>query len=191
MHRALAGFVVAICAAAACAQSPAAPEQAAGIPTEWEIGAILGEIGAHYGRLLDTLNRIDAKAWTQKGASETYAEQVEAAKGQARAIEAAAKTLAPYPEKLAPELELLFRIDGTARILESVEDGMRKYQSAADAQSLASQEAENGTNGERLRSYVLDLAAQREKQLAMLDREAQRCREAITIQTAPPQGKKK
>jgi hypothetical protein len=182
--------VLLVWAASAVAQSPA-PQQPAGIPTEWEIGVILGEIGAHYGRLLDSLNAIDAKAWAQKGASETYAEQLEAAKGQARAIAAAAKTLAPDPEKLAPELELLFRIDGVARILESVEDAMRKYQSPEAAQRLVSEEAEGGANGERLRSYVIDLAAQREKQLAMLDREAQRCRESLTIQTAPPPPRKK
>jgi len=190
MHRQSAAFVLLICAAAACAQSPAAPKQPAGIPTEWESGVILGEIGAHYGRLLESLNAIDAKAWAQKGASDTYAEQLEAAKGQARAMEAAAKALAADPEKLAPELELLFRIDGTSRILESVEEAVRKYQSPADAQRLTSQVAENGVNGERLRSYVLDLAAQREKQIAMLDREAQRCRESITVQTAPQPKKK-
>ena len=190
MRRAFAGWVLLVCAASAGAQSPA-PQQPAGIPTEWEFGVILGEIGAHYGRLLESLNRIDAKAWTQKGASETYAEQLEAAKGQARAIEAAARTLAPDPEKLAQELELLFRIDGIGRILASVVDGVRKYQNPEDAQRLASEEAENGINGERLRGYVLDLAAQREKLLAMLDREAQRCREALTIQTAPPPPAKK
>ncbi len=191
MYRALAALSLLTCAASANAQAPVAPQQAAGIPTEWEIGVILGEIGAHYGRLLETLNGIDSRVWTQKGASETYAEQLEAAKGQARAIEGAAKTLAPDPEKLAPELELLFRIDGIKRILQSVEEALTRYQSPQDAQRLASEEAENGINGERLRSYVIDLAAQREKQLAMLDREAQRCRESLTIQTMPPPGRKK
>jgi hypothetical protein len=189
MRGTIAGWVVLVCAGLAGAQSPAAPERAAGIPTEWEIGAILGEIGAHYGRLMESLNRLDAKAWTQKGASETYTEQLEAAKGQARAIEGAAKTLAGNPEKLGPELELLFRIDGIGRILQSVQEAVRKYQSPDDAERLAAQEAENGANGERLRSYVIDLAVQREQQLAMLDREVQRCRESLVTQPAPARKK--
>jgi hypothetical protein len=189
MHRAFGGFALLICAGLAGAQAPAAPPQPAGIPTEWEIGAILGEIGAHYCRLTATLNRIDAAAWTRKGASETYAEQLEAAKGQARAIEAAAKALAGNPEKLSAELELLFRIDGVGRILQSVEEVMRKYQSPEDAQRLAAEEAENGANGERLRSYVIDVAAQRERQFAMLDGEVQRCRESLVSQPAPPRKK--
>ena len=110
---------------------------------------------------------------------------------RARAIEDAAKTLARDPEKLARELELLFRIDGTARILESVEEAMRKYQSPEDAQRLAGLAAENGMNGERLRSYVLDLADQREKQIAMLDGEVQRCRQSLISQPAPAPARKK
>ena len=68
-------------------------------------------------------------------------------------------------------------------MLMSLEEGLRKYQSAADAEALASLAAENGANRERFRQYLTTLAAEREKQLEVMDREAQRCR-AIMMSAA-------
>ena len=163
-----------------------APQQPAGLVTEWDIAVILGEIGAHAGRLQPALDRIDAPAWTAKGASETYAAQLESCKQQARALEQGAKALAANPEKLADGLELFFRIEGLETMLASLEDGVRKYQSPAEAQALTSQAAENGANRDRFRRYLVNLAADHERQLEMLDGEAQRCRAAAAAQPTPP-----
>jgi len=177
-----------VCAAALGAQTqPPAAGQArpAGLETEWDIAVVLGEIGVHAGRLLPELDRVDAKAWVDKGASETYAAQLESSKQQARALELGAKALSQDPERLAQSLELFFRIEGLDSMLVTLEDGLRKYQSEADAESLASLAAENGANRERFRQYLTTLAAEREKQLEMMDREAQRCRGVMMSQPAP------
>jgi hypothetical protein len=188
MHRASRVGILWACAAALGAQTqPPAAGQArpAGLDTEWDIAVVLGEIGAHAGRLLPELDRVNAKAWVAKGASETYEAQLESSKQQARALETGAKDLSQNPERLAQSLELFFRIEGLDSMLATIEDGMRKYQSAADAEALASQAAENGANRERFRQYLTTLAAEREKQLEVMDREAQRCR-AVMMSQPPP-----
>ncbi len=178
---ALAGFVF-VTTFAAYAQ---VSQQPAGLDTDWDISVILGEIGAHHGRLLPALKKIDAQAWVAKGASDAYAAQLESAEQQTAAVENAAKDLAANPERLAAGLELFFRIEGIETMLATLEDGMRKYQSPADAAVLASQAAEDGLNRDRLRQYLVTLAGDRERELQMLDREAQRCRAALAAAPGP------
>jgi hypothetical protein len=179
------------CAVALCAQTPqppAARQQPAGLETDWDIAGALQEIGAHAGRLLPALNRIDARSWVDQGASETYAEQLQGAKDQTQAVADGAKTLAKDPERLPVALELYFRMQSIDSMLASVEEGMRRYQTVASAQGLASLQAESGVNRDRLQRYIVNLAAEREKELRVMDEEAQRCRAALT---APKSGKKK
>ena len=192
MHRALKALVVFACALALRGQAPP-PQPAAGLETEWDIGVILREISAHAGRLLTLLDRTDARSWTAKGASETYALQLDSSKQQAKALETGALALAQNPEKLSQSLELFFRIQGLETMLGSLEEAMRKYQTPEDAQALASLSAENGANRERFRQYIVTLAAEREKQFDVMDREAQRCRGIMAAQPpAPrPSGRKK
>jgi hypothetical protein len=184
MPLSLRGLAVLACAAALHAQTvnPAPAPAAAGLETEWDIGVVLGEMGAHAGRLLQALDRADAKAWIEKGASETYAEQLDSCKRQTKAFEDGAKTLASDPERLPDALELLFRIQGVGAMLGSIEEGIRKYQGPADAQALAALAAENGVNLRRFEKYVVDLAAEREARFDVMDREAQRCRGVLASQ---------
>jgi len=162
------------------------------LETEWDIGVVLGEMSAHAGRLLAAFGKADAKAWVAKGASETYAAQLDSCKQQTKAFEDEAKALAADPEKLPDALVLLFRIQGVDTMLGSIEDGLRKYQSPEDAQALASLAAENGTNLGRFQKYIVDLAAERDQRYQTMDREAQRCR-GVLMNQAPPStaGRKK
>jgi hypothetical protein len=184
MALSLRGLVVLACAAALHGQtgSPAPARPASGLETEWDISVVLGEMGAHAGRLLAALDRADAKAWVEKGASETYVEQLDSCKRQAQAFQAGAKALASDPEKLPDALELFFRIQGVDAMLSSLEEGIRKYQSIEDAQALAALAAENGTNLGRFQKYIVDLAAEREQRFELMDREAQRCRGVLADQ---------
>lgn len=165
-----------------------AQQAPAGLETPWDIAPVLQEIGAHAGRLVTALDRIDAKAWVEKGASETYSEQVQAAKVQAKALEDGAKGLARNPEQLAVSIELFLRVQALETMLGSVEEGLRKYQSPAAAQALSSLEAEAGPNRDRFQKYIINLAADREHQLKIMDQEAQRCRAVLT---APPSASSK
>jgi len=193
MYRALRGLTLWACAAALYGQAQPAQQQPAGLEPEWDIGVILQEMSAHAGRLLPVLDQIHVKAWLRKGASDTYAAQWQSSKDQARAFADGARDLARNPEKLSASLELLFRIQGLETMLASLEEGTRKYQDPAVAQTLASLAAENGVNRDRFQKYIVNLAAERERQFLVMDREAQRCRGILTIEPAasPNSGRKK
>jgi hypothetical protein len=186
-------FTLIACAVALCAQTPplhAPQQQPVGLETDWDISATLQQIGDHAGRLLPALNRIDARSWVDQGASETYAEQLQAAKDQTQSLADGAKALAKNPERLPVALQLYFRMQGIDAMLNSVEEGMRKYQNPASAQALVSLQAEDGADRERLQGYIVNLAAEREQELHVMDQEAQRCRGTLTA-PASKNGKKK
>ena len=157
----------------------------AGLQPDWDIGVIVGEMSAHVTRLLPTLDKVNARAWVAKGASETYAVQLQSSKDQARAIVKDAEALRRNPEKLSQCLQLYFRIDGMEQMINSLVDGIRKYQDPALATQLASQSAENGANRNRFQAYIVSLATQQEQECAVMDKEAQRCRSIVATQPPP------
>ena len=177
------------CAAALGAQG-AAPTQPDGLEADWEIAPVLREIGAHASRLLPALDKIDVKSWVEKGASDTYAAQLQSSIEQAKALAAGAKALASNPSQLAASIELFLRIQALESMLTSLEQGARRYQGPADAQALARLGAENGANRERFQRYIVNLAEAREREFKAMDREAQRCR-AVLTQAPPKAGRKK
>lgn len=156
-----------------------------GLQPDWDIGVIVGEMSAHAMRLLPTLDKVNARAWVAKGASETYAVQLQSSKDQISGIVKDAEALRRNPEKLSQCLELYFRIDGMEQMINSLVDGIRKYQDPALAAQLASQSAENGANRNRFQAYIVSLASQREQECAVMDQEAQRCRSIVATQPPP------
>jgi hypothetical protein len=178
-----------VCAAALHGQAPPTAPEPQGLETKWEIAPVLQEIAGHAERLLPVLEKIDVQAWVEKGASDTYVAQLQSSKEQARALVVEAKDLAASPERLAASLQVLFRIQGLESMLASLREGVRKYQGAAEAQALASAAGRNGAARDRLQRYIVNLAAEREQDLAVMDREAQRCRGILT--QAPPNSTRK
>ena len=136
------------------------------------------------------LDNVDARSWVARGASDTYLAQLQSSKDQARALADGAKTLARHPEQLSASLEIYFRIQGLETMLGSLAEGIRKYQTPAAAQALIALAAQNGANRDRLQKYVVNLAAERERDLQVMDREAQRCRGILT-EPPPKTGKKR
>ena len=183
MRAALGSLLFVSLAALLHAQAPASPQS--GLLPDWDIRAVLEEMSAHAKRLTPLLEQIDAKAWVAKGASETYAAQLQSSKDQAQAMADGAKALEQNPEKLSACLELYFRVAGLEDMMASLGDGIRRYQDAGLAQKLAATVAENGANRNRLQSYIVNLATQRELECAVMDREAQRCRGILATQPPP------
>jgi hypothetical protein len=169
------------------AQQPA--QQPAGMLNPWEIAPVLEEISAHGARLSAALGRINVRPWIDQGASETYLEQWQSATEQAKALADTASVLARNPEKLSAGLDVLFRIQALETMAGSLEQGMRKYQTPADAAALAALSAENGVNRSRLERYLVNLAAEQEQQLQVMDSEAQRCRALLTAPSQPSRRK--
>lgn len=172
------------CAAALEAQTPGqnpqSPSQPVGLETDWEAGTMLKDIAAQASRLAPALDRIDAKSWVDQGASETYGQQLDAAKVQTRALSDGAAALARSPEQLSSLLDVFFRMQAVDLMLDSVEEGIRKYGYKPDAQTLAQLQAEASGNRDKLQRYIVNLAAEREREYQAMDREAQRCRAVVT-----------
>ena len=179
-----------VCALAACAQTPARPAVPSGLEPAWDISALLLEMSGQAARLLPALDQVDAQAWVERGASETYLAQLQSSKDQARALSDGARALARNPEKLAATLELFLRIEGLETMLRSLEEGIRKYQAPNLAGTIAGLAAAGGANRERLRVYMVNLAAERDQQWELMDREAQRCRALLTQPSRRNPGRK-
>ena len=169
-------------------QSPPASQSSAPIPAgleaDWDIAPVLQDIAKYTDKLLPAFDRIDARAWVDRGASETYAEQVQLCKDMVKTVAATARDLAQNPEQLAASINLFIRMQNLDVMLLSVEEGVRKYQTEADAQALAGIEAEGGPTRERFQQYIINLAGAREQDLKVMDEEAQRCRGIVTLPPA-------
>ena len=175
---------------AARTQSPAAPQQPAGLESDWEIATVLQELSAHAGKVLPLLDKADPQQWTAKGAPEAYVAQLQSSKEQAHALADGAKAMAASPQVLSAELQVLFREQGLETLLGSVAEAMNKYQNPAAAQELIAVNAEAGADRDRLANYIVNLAAEREKEYKVMDEETQRCRAQMLAPAAAAKKKK-
>ena len=82
-------------------------------------------------------------------------------------------------------LDTFFRMESVDAMLRSVVAGIRKYQNPAVAELLAGLIADTSTDRDKLRQYLVDLAADREQQFRVMDQEAQRCRSALSHGAKP------
>ena len=179
-----------LCTAVALGQAQS-PSPSAGLEPSWDVAVILEEIGKNAAQLIPALGQFDTASWVAKGASETYIAQLQSIRDQARGIAGDAKVLAKNPERLSAAMELFFRIEGMERMMFSIEDASRRYQSPQAAKNLESLYAEQGANRERFRRYIVNLAAERERQFEVMDKEAQRCRATLMASPPPATGRKK
>ena len=181
MACALRGLILIFCSAALAAQAPPTSKTPPGLESAWDIAGVMRQIGENAGRMLPLLDQIDVKSWVERGASDTYIAQVESSREQARAAVAGANALAQNPEKLSASLELFFRVQALESMLASLAEGVRRYQGPSVAQGIGKAIRDSSANRNRLQQYLVNLAAEREQELQVMDREAQRCRAIVTL----------
>jgi hypothetical protein len=164
--------------------------QPVGLETDWDIAQTIRQLSAHVADIEAALTKIDARAWVEQGAPETYAEQVQSTREQSHYLSDSAKTLAANPQRLSAGLDFFFRLGTVETMLVSVQEGLRKYQSPGDAQGLASLTAQGSSDRYRFQQYLVSLAGEREQELGVMDKEAQRCRALVTAPAVRPKPKK-
>lgn len=167
----------------------AARAQTAGVPTEWDTRKTLSEISAQVKRWKPLLDQMRPQDWIAKGAPDTYVAQLKSAQAELGYLLASTQQLARDPEKLSVTLETLFRMQALESMLESLGEGIRRYQNPALADLLRGIVAENAGNRDKLRQYAVELAALREQEFQVMNREAQRCRAKLSKQ--PPAEREK
>jgi hypothetical protein len=96
----------------------------------------------------------------------------------------AADALGKQPEKLSLAFETYFRMQAVEAQINSLVEGVRRYQNPAVGDLMISVMAANSTNRDQLRQYITDLAETKEQEFRIVDQEAQRCR-GILVRQAP------
>jgi hypothetical protein len=145
-------------------------------PADPDVLAAFHGIAQHATRLVPMLDQVHAKDWVTQGAPETYAAQVETARQQIQAIGTEMDALTEHPEAMQDCMKALFRVQAFHGGLDSLLGGLRKYQNSALADLIQSVAAEDQRDIERLQSYILQLADEKEQEFKVVEHEAQRCR---------------
>jgi hypothetical protein len=152
----------------------------------WDISQTLAGFGAQVNRLGPVLEQLAPEDWIKNGAPEAYVAQWQAAQQELRYVINAAKVFENQPERLSAALDAYFRWQALEERLRSLVDGTRRYQNPALGDLLMSVVGENTSNRDQLRQYITDLAGQKEQELAVIDGEAQRCRDNLNRQQPVP-----
>lgn len=168
-------------------QSPsnAPPAADQGLASEWDARKMIEALGTQVQHLKPIIDQIQPASWVSKGASETYVAQWNTTQAQLKYLISSSDAFARQPDRLPLGLDVYFRMQSVDSTFGSLTEGVRKYQNPALASIMQSVIAENSTNRDRLRQYLLDLATEKEQEFQVADREAQRCRAALLSQPAP------
>jgi hypothetical protein len=173
------GLFATFCAATLSAQSPG------GIPPEWEVQKRLSALAEHVQRIKPVLEQLKPQDWVSQGAPAAYQDQVQRTRAEIDYLIGSTKQLTERPERLTVALETYLRMQSLEAMLRSVAAGVRKYQNPAAADLLQSMIGDTTADRDLLRQYLVELAADRELQFTVVDREAQRCRAVLARQPSP------
>jgi len=158
----------------------AALAQTPGLPAEWEINQNMETLAGHVQRFKPILEEVRPESWTEKGAPETYQKQWRSVGEEIGFLLPSTLELSRQPERLTLALEILFRIQSLDSMLRSMDEGIRKYQNPALADMLRATMTDVNVQQEKLRQYVVALAAAKEQEWKIMDQEAQRCRALLS-----------
>ncbi len=160
--------------------------QNTGVSTAWDVRESLAALASQAGRLKPILDDFRVKDWIAGGAPETYLVQWKSAQDEIGHLRRTLSSLAAQPEKLTLTLEAFLRLEALEAMLGSLGEGVRKYQNPALGELLGGITAENAAGRDKLRAYLVELAAAKEEELRIADQEAQRCRSTLIRQPARP-----
>ena len=162
----------------------ALPARAQGVSAPWDISQTLTSLAEQSQRLLPILEQLTPDKWEAKGAPPAYTAQWRNARSEVGYLLAASEAMKKQPDKLTLGLETLFRLQAVEAQVNSLTDGVRRYQNPAVGDLLVSVVSANSANRDQLRQYITDLAQTKEEEFQVVDREAQRCRG--TLMRQPP-----
>ena len=170
----LAGVVTVSAQSSASSSSPSP-----GVTPAWELKKQLDGLVAQTRRLTPLLEQVKPQDWGADG----YREQHKSAQAEVEYLARSAAALAAEPEKMTLALETFLRLEGLERMLDSLSEGVRRYQNPALAELIQGSISENLVHRARLRNYLSELVATKQDELRIANDEAQSCRAtAITSQ---------
>lgn len=156
-----------------------------GLPPEWEVRKEITALVQQARTLQPILREVKPEEWAKNGAPETYKTQLKSISSELEYVVRTADELSQEPERLTLALETYFRMQAMKSMLDSLEEGIRKYQNPALADLLQSAMSGNAIHSEKLRQYIVQLATVKEQEYKVMSEEAQRCRQMLTRQPPP------
>lgn len=172
--------------AAACvcwAQQPAELTPAA------EVRQWLESLVRQAERVSPILDQVKPEEWIAKGAPDAYIGQIKEVRDQIRYVRQNAEELSRRPDSMTGTLGVFLRMIALDSMLDSLSQGVRRYQNPALADLLVSVVSENSSNRAKLRQYLVELVSTKETELRIADEEAQRCRAQLIRQPRPAPAK--
>lgn len=179
--------------AAVCALPVLCLAQAEGISPEWDVREALSQLLAATKRLEPVLAQVQPKDWVARGAPSAYVDQMQAIRNEIGYLDRTVAEVKKDPQKMTKTLEAYLRLQSIDAMLQSLGEGIRRYQNPAVADLLSGIMSENSEQAVKLRDYLVELVSAKELELKMADEEAQRCRGILVNRPAKPavKGQKK
>jgi len=151
-------------------------QQAPGVAPDWDLKPKAKQVGVEAARLRPIFNQLQPEKWTAAGAPQEYEKQWKDCVAEIAAVEDASARLAEQPSKLTLAVETMVRLEALVQLSSSLSQAVRRYQNPAVADLMDGEIGAAGASRDWLRQHVSDLAALREKELAVAEEEAQKCR---------------
>jgi hypothetical protein len=162
-----------------------------GLENPWDVRKIIADLQNDTTNLQPLLRQINPQEWyDKKGAPSTYVVQWQSAQQQLSDVLSVTKLFAQKTEGLSLALDTYFRLEALEVAERALLEGVRKYDTPANAGKLDSLISHNFASRERIRGYLRDLASTTEENFKIADGEAQRCREMISRQSVANQTRK-
>ncbi len=173
-----------LCAALLLFTALGAAQTEKGVPEEWDVRTMVQNLKTQAQHIKPVLDQIQPDTWVSKGAPTAYIAQWKSASAELGYLMQSSDAFSKQPDRLPLALDTYFRMQLTDTMLGSLIQGIRKYQNPAVADLIQGIVNENSGNRDRLREYIRELAAEKEQEFQIADKEAQRCRGSLMRQSS-------
>ncbi len=151
-------------------------QSAEGLTPRWEIEAAAVELEENVATIQKILEQVRPKEWIQDGAPDVYLSQYDEVLKDVDYLGRSANALERFPDKLSVVVDTFLWLDRSHSMIESLGEGVRKYQNSAVADLLDSARSRNDGVMDKLKDYMRQLAVHTEQEWSVANDEAQRCR---------------
>jgi 5'-3' exonuclease len=157
-----------------------------GVPPEWNVRAQLDELKSRFAAISPALEKVNLQRWKDEGVASAYLDQFTNIQTQLKSLSLAIADLRQTPEKLSVALEIFLRFDSLDAMQRAVMEAVRKYEAPELSEEIEARFVESAPARNQFRTYLLDLAALRDSEHAVLQHEAERCRVEKNAPAPPP-----
>lgn len=160
--------------------------QAQGLLPDWELKPKLEEVIRQTQRFTPLVEKLTPEEWQKEGAPASYVDQRKSLLTEILYLEQTTRALMRRPDRMTLALEAFTRLQTIESRVVSLSAAVRRYQNPAIADLLDGLMSETAASREVVRQYAWELVAEREQEMSVLEKEAQRCRINSTRVVTPP-----